>query len=227
MLGGMAGTPEPRDRQRAHSVDHAALTEIKPFATAALDAEPHEHAWDDEGDDDASLDLDAPPTADEPPRPARDWTRGPAKWAAVIILAAAAIFGLAWSITQRTVPVVYGTRPAPESTTPAPPGTSTRTSTTTVTRDATTATPATATPAAADEPIDPHAPKPALTGTININTATAEELALLPGIGPALAKRIIEDREKNGPFETVEQLDRVKGIGPKKMEKLRPACRVN
>ncbi len=48
---------------------------------------------------------------------------------------------------------------------------------------------------------------------INVNTADAELLAELPGIGPAKANAIIEDREANGPFESAEDLARVSGIG--------------
>ncbi len=57
---------------------------------------------------------------------------------------------------------------------------------------------------------------------ININTADAALLRLLPGIGPVYAKRIIAYRERNGLFSDVEQLKNIRGIGPKTMEKLRP-----
>lgn len=50
-------------------------------------------------------------------------------------------------------------------------------------------------------------------GKINLNTATAEELEMLPGIGEVRARAIVADREANGPFRIVEDLTRVKGIG--------------
>ncbi len=56
---------------------------------------------------------------------------------------------------------------------------------------------------------------------ININTATAEELDLLPGIGPTKAAAIVEYREEYGPFTSVEELTEVSGIGDKTLEKLR------
>jgi competence ComEA-like helix-hairpin-helix protein len=49
-------------------------------------------------------------------------------------------------------------------------------------------------------------------GQININTATQEELEALPGVGPVIARRIIEGR----PYRSVDELDRVKGIGKKR-----------
>ena len=54
---------------------------------------------------------------------------------------------------------------------------------------------------------------------ININTATVEELQELKGIGPKIAEKIIEYREENGNFEKIEDIQKVKGIGPKKFEK--------
>lgn len=57
-------------------------------------------------------------------------------------------------------------------------------------------------------------------GLVNINTATAEELDTLPGVGPSTAAAIIEDREANGPFSSPEDLMRVSGIGEKKYAKL-------
>lgn len=56
---------------------------------------------------------------------------------------------------------------------------------------------------------------------VNLNTATWIELALLEGIGEVLGKKIVADREANGPFRNVEDLTRVRGIGDKKLEPLR------
>lgn len=57
------------------------------------------------------------------------------------------------------------------------------------------------------------------TQTVNINSASAGELEKLVGIGPAKAKAIIEYREQNGAFTSVSDLEKVKGIGAKTMEK--------
>jgi len=56
---------------------------------------------------------------------------------------------------------------------------------------------------------------------VNINTASAEELTALPGIGPSYAQRIVEHREKNGPFKRPEDLLNVRGIGDKTFERIR------
>jgi competence protein ComEA len=56
---------------------------------------------------------------------------------------------------------------------------------------------------------------------ININTADASDLERLPGIGPSLAGKIVEFRQLNGTFETVEQLLEVSGIGPSKLEEIK------
>ncbi|MGC8783210.1 MAG: helix-hairpin-helix domain-containing protein [Armatimonadota bacterium] len=61
-----------------------------------------------------------------------------------------------------------------------------------------------------------------LRGKINVNTASAEQLESLPGVGPATARAIIEYRKQNGSFHSVDELIEVRGIGPKKLEQIRP-----
>jgi competence protein ComEA len=133
--------------------------------------------------------------------PPKDWTTGPAKWAAVLVLGVSSLGGLGWSIFNRErgslgpLPRLAADDPSP----PAP-------------------TPMTALP------VSGARGKP--TRIIDLNTATAAELDLLPGVGPAMAARIIEYRTKYGSFASVDQLDNVKGIGPRMMEKLRPLVKV-
>ncbi|WP_447602786.1 ComEA family DNA-binding protein [Nitrospira sp. Nam80] len=61
---------------------------------------------------------------------------------------------------------------------------------------------------------------------VDMNHATLRELDQLPGIGQALAERVVEYRRSHGPFAAVEDLLLVKGIGPKKLERLRGLVRV-
>ena len=56
---------------------------------------------------------------------------------------------------------------------------------------------------------------------VNLNSASARELALLSGVGPILASRIVADRVSKGAFESVDDLQRVRGIGPGKMADIR------
>ena len=64
--------------------------------------------------------------------------------------------------------------------------------------------------------------EPTVNGPVNINTAETNQLIAIPGVGEATALRIIEWREEHGPFLRVEDLMKVKGIGEKSLEKLRP-----
>lgn len=151
-----------------------------------------------------------------------DWTPGPAKWVAVLILTGLIAAGMTHAITARSTPwrtphdLPLLPLPRPETPPPEPPPT-----------------PAPK-PASAPEPspapsVDQaaapaaHAAKPTLAAgvKININTATKAELELLPRIGPSLADRIIAERERGGPFKRLEDLDRVRGIGPKTLQGLR------
>lgn len=61
---------------------------------------------------------------------------------------------------------------------------------------------------------------------IDLNSATWPELTQLDGIGPAMAQRIVEDRDRRGPFQSVDDLTRVKGIGPKLLERNRQWLRI-
>ncbi|MGH7242675.1 MAG: ComEA family DNA-binding protein [Phycisphaerales bacterium] len=152
-----------------------------------------------------------------------DWTYGPVRWIGAGLVIGAAAVGIAWSVSARRVPVTTpipvqapikaaaaSTKPAatiPESHAPRsfvtelPPRES-------------------ATAIAAETPqAEPDESSP---GPININAATTEQLEKLPGIGPGLAARIVDDRTKKGRFRSIKDLDRVPGIGPKLLERVGP-----
>lgn len=59
-------------------------------------------------------------------------------------------------------------------------------------------------------------------GTVNVNTASLEQLQLLPRVGPSVAQRIVDHREKNGAFKNLEDLMLVRGIGEATFEQLKP-----
>lgn len=67
-----------------------------------------------------------------------------------------------------------------------------------------------------------EAPKPEGGKKVNINSAEAPQLALLPRVGPSVAQRILEHRKQNGPFKKVEDLMLVRGIGEKTFELIKP-----
>jgi competence protein ComEA len=62
--------------------------------------------------------------------------------------------------------------------------------------------------------------------TLDVNTATADELVQLPGVGPSLAQRIVDYRQQYGPFQTIDDLQNVPGIGPSKFDRLSPFVRL-
>lgn len=74
------------------------------------------------------------------------------------------------------------------------------------------------TTAAVTEASEETSPEPTEPAIIDINTASAELLETLPGVGPVLAQRIIDYRTEYGPFQTVGDLTNVSGIGTKKLE---------
>jgi comEA protein len=181
-----------------------------------------------------SLDMDLPSRATAMDRSEREQTkpketfddsiRGPAKWFAVVVLGLIALGAVVWSALLRPQTVVFverrgagemGLTTAASGDEPAARMAEASTARSGSTSTGTTAAKKTTSKAAA------------LMGTVNINTASEAELQLLPGIGPALAQRIIADRQKNGPYTSVEQLDRVSGIGGKKLEQLRPHVRLS
>lgn len=127
-----------------------------------------------------------------------------AKWAAISALTLAGIAIAGWSLANPRPALHLDRRDPPTAVAPQDP---------------------------APKPAQPSAVAPAPVASaatgIGINSATQAQLELLPGVGPALAQRIIADRERNGRYTSIEQLDRVKGIGPKTIEKLRPHIRID
>ena len=122
-----------------------------------------------------------------------------ARWAAVVVLGSLGSLAVLRGLTS---PPPVGLSPSPSNTLAA-----------SDTPDTGSSDPAQ--PMAASPPNSP-------TRLINVNTATAAELDLLPGIGPALAGRIIDHRQANGPYRSLDDLDDVSGIGPKTIAKLIP-----
>lgn len=139
------------------------------------------------------------------------WTTRAPKWAAVGVLGVACVGGLAYSMTRdgRVWRATPGERVVIQ---PAP-----------LTKPA--EVPALAEPVRVGVPAT-TTPSASIRTLVNINKATQAELELLPGIGPALAGRIIEHRTLRGAFRRVEDLDAVKGIGPKMLERLWPLVSV-
>lgn len=140
--------------------------------------------------------------------PHDDWTAGPAKWLAAGLISLGALGVGVWSGLTRT--------PAPHAVYLEPGASGEWVE------------------GADGGAVEPGAlagrptPEPALAaGRINLNTASRAELDLLPGIGPALADRIVGDREARGPFASIDDLQRVGGIGPRTVERLRELARAD
>jgi competence protein ComEA len=74
--------------------------------------------------------------------------------------------------------------------------------------------------AAAPAPAGPSA-APTASAPVDLNTATAEQLDALPGIGPTTAQKIIDYRQQHGPYTSIDDLDAISGIGPAKIDSLR------
>jgi competence protein ComEA len=145
-----------------------------------------------------------------------NWTTGAPKWAAVVVLGAASVAAVGWAVGRDGSGRRFGSAQAA----PTPPPLAVPTESAPPPAPTAAARP----PAAPDAPSNPQPLEPAappLRKLINVNTASQGELELLPGIGPALAKRIIEFRTTRGTFKRVDDLDAVKGIGPKILERIR------
>ncbi|HHN77346.1 MAG TPA: helix-hairpin-helix domain-containing protein [Phycisphaerales bacterium] len=188
-----------------------------------------------------------------PPTP--PGTPSPTRWAAAGFLGGASIVGMLWAIMGRAPavipmtsadaapalasapdpqpvsPVTFPTDPPPTKIVIFEPGPS---AVDTGPADRTPV-PAAIQPAATSPAAAPaHPPTPATRTTrtttapavrLNINTASAAELELLPRIGPTLAGRIIDYRTEHGPIRSLRQLTEVKGIGARTVERLEPYIR--
>jgi competence ComEA-like helix-hairpin-helix protein len=89
------------------------------------------------------------------------------------------------------------------------------------TQDARTRAPSSPPDSAAALPVPARASREVPVGRIDPNRATVSELVRLPGIGPALAGRIVADRDQHGAFPSPQALLRVRGIGPKTLDRIR------
>lgn len=170
-----------------------------------------------------------------------DWTRGPAKWFGVGVLSTLGCLALAWSAlrTLGTEPVAIAEQARPARVFhPSEVGRSLDETADEQARigdaeepgegagqaggSASDGASATADEPRADAARARRGGKPQIDRVINVNTASSAELELLPGIGAAMAERIIEERTLRGRFQRVEDLARVRGIGPKTLGRLRP-----
>ncbi|MDX2018238.1 MAG: ComEA family DNA-binding protein [Planctomycetota bacterium] len=163
--------------------------------------------------------------------------RDAATWALVGALMMLTVMGTIWAFHMRQGPKPAPTATATPETSPTPTPTPAPTpaslpaaasaSSTAPVPDVSTpanadAVPAlTAEPTASAEKLPAPLPPPPVAAPIDLNRATKEQLEMLPGIGPALAQRIIDDRTARGPFRSVDDLDRVSGIGKKTIDKFR------
>lgn len=143
-----------------------------------------------------------------------------ARWVAALLISGVGLAGVGYSLATRPTPPPQPVVFVPQQV-EAPAGSP-------VTQTPTATTAHAQPPTATAERSPGAAPEPDLKAgmTIDVNTATAAQLELLPGIGPSRAAAIIESRQSIGPFRTVEDLARVHGIGPATVEGVRPYVRI-
>lgn len=165
-----------------------------------------------------------------------DWTYGPARWIGVGLVVALSAVGLSWSLsssratpaaaaisTPKTEPVKNAAKPSAPAAAPVAPASESKPK-----ASGPIVTELPAAPAPAVAPAQSESPRSAAPvaanppAKINVNTASLTELETLPGVGPKLAQRILDDRTKNGNYKTLKDLDRVSGIGTKTLERLAP-----
>lgn len=165
-----------------------------------------------------------------------DWTYGPARWIGVGLVVALSAVGLSWSLsssrstpaaaaisTPKPDPVKSAAKPSAPAAAPVAPASEPKRKASGPIVTEFPVAPASAVAPARSESPPLAAPVAAAPGAkVNVNTASLAELEALPGVGPKLAQRILDDRAKNGNYKTLKDLDRVSGIGTKTLERLAP-----
>lgn len=171
------------------------------------------------------------PRMSQPPV-VEDWTYGPARWIGVGLVVALSAVGLSWSLSSsRATPAgaaISTPKPEQVKSVAKPDAPAAQRSEAKPKAGGPIVTELPAAPAPAGAPAQPESPPPAVPvaanppAKINVNTASIAELESLPGVGPKLAQRILDDRAKNGSYKSLKDLDRVSGIGTKTLERLAP-----
>lgn len=134
-------------------------------------------------------------------RPPAPPVSGPAKWVALGIVAGGSLVGIVWSLQSSSKPAPPVERAMSLNTIAAP--------------------------QSVDEQRRSEAESARTIATsasrlVNLNTATEAELDMLPGVGKVTARAILDYRARHGAFRVLSELDKIKGIGPATIEKLRP-----
>mgnify|MGYP000027918788 CR=1 FL=1 len=166
-------------------------------------------------------------------------TAGPAKAAAVAVLAAAISAGVTFSVMRRPVrlerdsEIVYVLPPAPDRALEAPVAAGVVGAESSLADSSVRAAVARIEKVVAEPIVEPTVlaeERPTartVPGKIHLNTASQAELELLPDVGPKMAKAILDYRKVHGPFKSVAELDKVKGIGERTLKRLAPLVTVD